>query len=235
MASVYKVTVNPVLDVDQYPLPTPDDIFTTLAGGKLFTTLDLTHVYNQLLLDEESQKYVTELHQRQRTMDSILQGVEGVACYIDNIIITGKFDCEHLEEVLKRLLRHGVRVKRSKCRFLQPSVTFLGHRIDAEGIYPLDGKLKAIVKAPAPENVQELCSFLGLINYYSTSFEMQLQFWPHSMRFYERKPSGNGHKSANTVSTKLKTLSFHWMCLYTMIRPCLSRWPAMHPLTVSEP
>ncbi len=47
----------------------------------------------------------------QRTMDSILQGINGVACYIDDIVITGKDDEEHLarlEEVLRHLLRHGV-------------------------------------------------------------------------------------------------------------------------------
>ena len=85
-------------------------------------------------------------------MDTILQGVDRVACYIDGII-TGKTPVEHmehLEEVLKRLIRHGVHVKRSKCRFLQPSVSFLGHCIDAEGIHPLDDKLQAIVQAPTP-------------------------------------------------------------------------------------
>ena len=45
--------------MDQYPLPKPEDIFATLSGGKKFTTLDLSHAYNQLLLDEESRKYVT--------------------------------------------------------------------------------------------------------------------------------------------------------------------------------
>ena len=184
----YKVTINPVLDVDQYPLPKPEDIFATLSGGQHFTTLDLTHAYNQLLLDEESRKFVTVnthkgLYQYtrlpfgiasapavfQRTMDTILQGIDGTACYIDDIIVTGKSDDEHLahlEEVLKRLQRHGVHVNQAKCRFLQASVIFLGHRIDSDGIHPTDEKLAAITQAPAPENVQELRSFLGLINYY---------------------------------------------------------------------
>ena len=55
----YKVTVNPVLDIDQYPFPKPDDIFATLSGGKHFTTLDLSHANNQLLLDEDSRMYAT--------------------------------------------------------------------------------------------------------------------------------------------------------------------------------
>ena len=41
----YKVTINPVLEVDQYPLPKPDNIFATLATGKFFTKIDLTHAY----------------------------------------------------------------------------------------------------------------------------------------------------------------------------------------------
>ena len=41
----YKVTVNPVLKVNQYPMPTPEDLFATLAGGQNFTKLDLSHAY----------------------------------------------------------------------------------------------------------------------------------------------------------------------------------------------
>jgi len=46
----YKVTINPVLEVNQYLLPMPEHLFTTLAGGKRFTTLDLSHACNQLQL-----------------------------------------------------------------------------------------------------------------------------------------------------------------------------------------
>ena len=55
----YKVTVNAALDIDQYPLPKPDDLFASLAGGKKFTKLDLAQAYQQLVLDENSRKYTT--------------------------------------------------------------------------------------------------------------------------------------------------------------------------------
>ena len=49
----YKVTVNPVLQVDQFPMPRPEDLFVTLAGGRKFSKLDLTHAYQQVLLHPE--------------------------------------------------------------------------------------------------------------------------------------------------------------------------------------
>ena len=171
--------------MDQYPLPRPEDLFATLAGGKKFTTLDLSHAYNQLTLDPESQKYVVVNTHRglyrykrlpfgiasapaqfQRVMDQILQGMNHVTCYLDDILITGSTIDEHLSnltEVLRRLKEHGVRLKREKCQFLRDSVEYLGHLIDADGT---DSKLKAINEAPSPTNTQELRAFLGLLNYY---------------------------------------------------------------------
>ena len=137
----YKVTVNPVLAVDQYPLPKPEDLFTALSGEKRFTKLDLRHAYQQMRLEDSAKELVTinthkGLYQYnrlpfgvasapaifQRTMDVILQGLEGVICYIDDILITGSSDKKHLanlEEVLKRLKHHGIKLKTSKCKFLE--------------------------------------------------------------------------------------------------------------------
>ena len=102
-------------------------------------------------------------------MDTILQGIPNVICYIDDILVTATDDDTHLRnlaEVFERLENHGIRMKKAKCTFMQESVEYLGHRVDAEGLHTTSEKLEAIVKAPEPSNVQELRSFLGLLNYY---------------------------------------------------------------------
>ncbi|KAJ8355303.1 hypothetical protein AAFF_G00071740 [Aldrovandia affinis] len=55
----YKVTMNQSVEEETYPLPNAEDLFATLAGGKLFTKLDLPHAYQQLELDKDSGRYLT--------------------------------------------------------------------------------------------------------------------------------------------------------------------------------
>ncbi len=55
----YKTTINPHLEVDQYPLPKPEELFTTLTGGQVFSKLDLSQAYQQMVLQQSSRKYVT--------------------------------------------------------------------------------------------------------------------------------------------------------------------------------
>ncbi len=184
----FKVTVNPVAKLDRYPVPKVEDLFATLKRGRLFTKLDLRHAYQQLPLDEDSKKYVvinttkglfryTRLPYGissapgifQREMEHLFQGIPGVVVYLDDILITGEDEASHLktlESVLCRLSETGLKVKKGKCLFMAPTVTFLGHRIDAEGLHPLLDKMEAIEAAPAPTNVTELKSFLGLLTYY---------------------------------------------------------------------
>ena len=90
-------------------------------------------------------------------------------CYVDDILVTGGTEKEHLErlgEVLRRLQAHGVRMKLSKCSFLKSSVEYLGHRVDAEGLRMTPEKM------PQPKNVQQLKSFLGLLNYFSPIWQL---------------------------------------------------------------
>ena len=96
-----------------------------MEGGKTFSKLDLAHAYQQIPLDNDSKKFTTisttkglyqynHLHFGissapsifQRAMEGMLQGIPGVSIYIDDILVTGKTNKEHLknlDEVLSRL------------------------------------------------------------------------------------------------------------------------------------
>lgn len=184
----FKVTVNPSLKVDQHPLPKPDDLFATLNGGQQFSKLDLTQAYQQVLLDDESQEVVTINTHRglyrlrrlpfgiasapaifQSIMEKILCGIDGVSIYLDDILITApdrKTHLARLAEVLERLEEAGLRLKMKKCMFLQDEVEYLGFLVDATGIHATESKITAIKEAPAPTDVSEVRSFMGLVNYY---------------------------------------------------------------------
>ena len=182
----FKQTVNRVAKLDRYPIPKMEDLFSSLAGGKSYSKIDLSQAYQQLRLDDKSMKYVViNTHKGlfkythlpfgissapgifQRVMESLLQGIPGVIVYLDDILITGPSDEEHLralQQVLERLDKPGLRIRRDKCTFMSPSVIYLGHKIDAEGLHPVADKVKAIVDAPRPQSVHELESYLGLLS-----------------------------------------------------------------------
>ena len=184
----YKVTINPELEIDHYPLPTPEDLFATLSGGKFFSQLDLSHAYQQVLLHEDCRKYVTINTHRglyqynrlpfgvasapavfQQLMETVLQGAKGVVCYLDDVMVTGKDEQDHfqnLDEVLRRLKQWGFRLKKSKCHLLQSSVEYLGFKVDADGLHKTAAKVEAILNTPQPIDARQLRSFLGLVHYY---------------------------------------------------------------------
>ena len=44
--------------LDKYPIPKIDDLFAQPVGGKRFTKLHMSQAYQQLVLEEDSRKYV---------------------------------------------------------------------------------------------------------------------------------------------------------------------------------
>nr|XP_061786525.1 uncharacterized protein K02A2.6-like [Nerophis lumbriciformis] len=174
--------------VKQYPLPRIDVLFAGLSKGQKFSKIDLNQAYLQMHVHEDSKDLLTITTQKglfrycrlpfgitsapalfQRAMDQILHGLPGVQCYLDDILCTGSTDQEHLDNLdaaLQRLKEYGLRVRKDKCEFFQLSVVYLGHVIDARGLHTAPSKVRAIVDAPPPENVSQLRSFLGLLNYY---------------------------------------------------------------------
>ena len=184
----YKLTVNQVSKLDNYPIPKTEDLLATLGGGEKFTKLDMSQAYQQMTLDEESRKFTTITTHKglfqynrlpfgvssapgifQRTMENLLQGIPRVIVRMDDILISGKDDNNHianLEAVLKKLSEAGLRLRKEKCFFMVPEVTYCGYVINGRGIKPVEAKVDAIQNAPVPENVTQLRAFLGMLNYY---------------------------------------------------------------------
>uniref|UniRef100_A0A914PWZ2 RNA-directed DNA polymerase n=1 Tax=Panagrolaimus davidi TaxID=227884 RepID=A0A914PWZ2_9BILA len=99
----------------------------------------------------------------------VLQGIEGVVVYVDDITVTAgdrKTHLERLKEVFNRFRKHGLTLKKEKCEFLKDKIDFLGHELDANGIRPSSKKLLGLEKMPEPQNLKELEAFIGLVNYY---------------------------------------------------------------------
>ena len=186
----YKMTVNQFAPLDNYPIPNVRDQLAMLSGGEKFSKLDLSQAYQQLELDESTQELLTisthkGLYQParlqfgvhsatgifQRVMDQRLAGIPNVHVRVDDILVTGKDDDEHmknLRSVLVALREAGLTVKLSKCAFMQDSVVYCGYIISQEGVHPMASIVKDVTNAPVPTNVTELRAFLGRVNYYHT-------------------------------------------------------------------
>ncbi|KAK3736097.1 hypothetical protein QZH41_003541 [Actinostola sp. cb2023] len=93
----------------------------------------------------------------------------GVAIYLDDIIIGGASFDEHLrllKEVLSRLRNAGLTIKSSKVHLCQKTLRFLGHLVSVEGISPDPEKVETVRNWPRPQTSKDVRSFLGLCNYY---------------------------------------------------------------------
>ena len=180
--------VNKVTLTESYPLPKTEDLFSTLSGGEKFSKLDLSHAYQQIQLDEESKDILTINTHRglfrptrlqfgvhlasgvfQREMEKRLSNIPLTFVRVDDILVSGENDHEHLRNlstVLDIIKQCGLKLKRSKCILMAPEVTYLSYRINKNGVSPLPEKINAILKAPTPTNTTQVKSFLGMLNYY---------------------------------------------------------------------
>ena len=171
-----------------YPFPKIDKMFAKLHGAKIFTTLDLCSGYYHIGLSEEAKPKTTFITPAgkwhfnvvpfglaqapsyfQQLMNKVLQGLDCVVAYLDDIDIFSKNELEHLEHqeiIFKRLQEAGLKLKESKCDFFWAKIHYLWYMLSADGIWPLPEKLDSITNMPPPENQTKVKQFLGLVGYY---------------------------------------------------------------------
>lgn len=184
----YKLTTNKAAKLDCYPIPNMKDLFSGLANMTIFSKLDLSQAYAQLKLHESSKELTTINTHRglfeynrlafgissapgmfQRAMENLFQDLPEVICYLDDLLLVSSDEKQHellLNKVFKRLQDNGLKLKAEKCAIGVPEVVYLGYTITKEGLLPTTTKVDAIAKAPAPKDITQLRSYLGLLNFY---------------------------------------------------------------------
>ncbi|KAJ1522456.1 hypothetical protein ONE63_001646 [Megalurothrips usitatus] len=239
------------------------EAFAKLAGGRVFSKLDFKDAYTQMPVDDKTADMLTintlkglfTVHtlqfgltdgpsRFQRAMDICFSGVPGLANLLDDFVVSGSTVQEHdqrLMQVLDIVEEMGLRLNVRKCAFRVPSVEFLGHKIDAEGIHPMSDKIQAIMEAPMPQNVKQLQAFLGLVNFYDHFIDKKAAYFEPLYRLLEKGAEwswGPEHQAAvdkvRAVLTSSDTLA-HYDGTRTLVLACdASPWGVAAVLAIVD-
>jgi len=180
--------VNAVTVADSFPLPRMDDIIDDLGKARYLTKLDLLQGYYQVPLTERARPisaFVTPtgLYEFrvlpfgmrnapatfQRLMNYLTADLEGVRCYLDDLVIWSDSWEEHLvrlRALFSALSAANLTVNLQKSEFGHAHVTFLGHVIGQGQVAPVAAKVEAVLQYPAPVDRKGLMRFMGMAGYY---------------------------------------------------------------------
>ncbi|UYV81558.1 K02A2.6-like, partial [Cordylochernes scorpioides] len=165
-----------------HPMPVVEHMLGQLGEARFFSKLDANSGFHQIPLSPDCQHLTTFItpfgrykycrmpfgislapEYFQRVMSIILQGMDGVMCYLDDILIFASDSKSHdriLRLVLRKLKEAKVTLNKAKCVFGVPRINFLGHILDEDGIRPDPAKIEAVAKMPAPTDVHGVRRFL---------------------------------------------------------------------------
>ena len=141
--------LNEAITREHYALPVASDIFERISGANVYSTLDATAGFQQIELEEHSSYYTTFItaygryrylrlpfgvksapEVMHKAISQMFDSIEGVECYIDDILVWGRDQAEHderLRKVLQKCREEKLTLNKDKCKISQPTVKFIGH------------------------------------------------------------------------------------------------------------
>ena len=176
---------------DAYPLPRMQETMESMVGAHFFSTMDLKSGFWQVKMAKDSQQYTAftvgsmgvyeflrmpyGLCYAPATFQRLMQNCLGelnltyALIYLDDVIVFSRTEEEHLHRlrvIFACFLEHSLKLKPSKCHFLQDEITFLGHEISAEGMKPGTASLKAIAEMAPPKMYTKIRPFTGMTGFF---------------------------------------------------------------------
>ena len=171
---------------ERHILPSVEHLLAGIQGAKLFSKLDANSGFHQIPLDEASQVFTTFITPQgrycyrrlpfgissapeyfQKRMMEVLDGLSGVICMIDDILVFGATRKEHNDRLLatlERINKAGITLNRSKCQFSKSRIHFCGYIVDSSGVSPDPARVDALTRMPACQDVSGVRRFLGMAN-----------------------------------------------------------------------
>ena len=104
----------------------------------------------------------------QERLDKVLRLVSGVLGITDDIVIHGATENTHDRTVLvlcETARQNNLSLNSKKMQFKSTDCKFFGHRLTPDGIKVDPKKIEAIIQMDPPQNVANLQSFNGMVNY----------------------------------------------------------------------
>ena len=176
---------------DRYTMRTVDECIGEIgkARSTIFSTMDLSSGYHQMLLEPASRKYTaftvpgkgqyewltTSMGLRgavssfQRMVEASMKGLNQVIIYLDDLLPHSRTHEQHrhiLQQVFDRLRITGLKANLKNCHFGSKEVAYLGFQLTPQGILPGRDKLGAVRGATPPKDVHQVRQFLGLVNFF---------------------------------------------------------------------
>ncbi|UYV83039.1 hypothetical protein LAZ67_22001911 [Cordylochernes scorpioides] len=186
-----------------HPMPVVEHMLGQLGEARFFSKLDANSGFHQIPLSPDCQHLTTFItpfgrykycrmpfgislapEYFQRVMSIILQGMDGVMCYLDDILIFASDSKTHdriLRLVLRKLKEAKVTLNKAKCVFGVPRINFLGHILDEDGIRPDPAKIEAVAEMPAPTDDHGVRRYLGMVNHLGRKLRTTLPIAPENL------------------------------------------------------